>query len=194
LALFSQKLPTGKKPYVYRKFLNINKLQRMIPRHKLQENMMMKKNERMAHFSISGEEGFSFLELMVVVVILGILATYIAPRFMGRTDDAKAVKAKVDILSIETALKLYKLDNGHYPTTEQGIAALVEKPSTEPVPLNWKEKGYLEKARVPKDPWGKDYLYLSPGIHDDYDLISYGADGVPGGEGKNKDVNSWDLD
>jgi len=156
--------------------------------------MMMKKNERMAHFSISGEEGFSFLELMVVVVILGILATYIAPRFMGRTDDAKAVKAKVDILSIETALKLYKLDNGHYPTTEQGIAALVEKPSTEPVPLNWKEKGYLEKARVPKDPWGKDYLYLSPGIHDNYDLISYGADGVPGGEGKNKDVNSWDLD
>ena len=155
---------------------------------------MMKKNKRTARFGIPGEEGFTFLELMVVVVILGILATYIAPRFMGRTDDAKAVKAKVDILSIETALKLYKLDNGNYPTTEQGIAALVEKPSTEPVPLNWKEKGYLEKAKVPKDPWGKEYLYLSPGIHDDYDLISYGADGVPGGEGKNKDVNSWDLD
>ncbi len=153
---------------------------------------MMKKNKSTARFL--EEEGFSFLELMVVVVILGILATYIAPRFMGRTDDAKAVKAKVDILSIETALKLYRLDNGNYPTTEQGIAALVEKPSTEPVPLNWKEKGYLEKAKVPKDPWRKEYLYLSPGIHDDYDLISYGADGVPGGEGKNKDVNSWDLD
>ncbi|OGR14365.1 MAG: type II secretion system protein GspG [Desulfobacterales bacterium RIFOXYA12_FULL_46_15] len=148
----------------------------------------------MIGFGILGEEGFSFLELMVVVVILGILATYIAPRFMGRTDDAKMVKAKVDILAIETALKLYKLDNGNYPTTDQGLAALVEKPSTEPVPLNWKEKGYLEKSKVSKDPWGKDYLYLSPGLHDDYDIISYGADGVPGGEGKNKDVNSWDID
>jgi len=155
---------------------------------------MMNKNKNMIGFGILGEEGFSFLELMVVVVILGILATYIAPRFMGRTDDAKMVKAKVDILAIETALKLYKLDNGNYPTTDQGLAALVEKPSTEPVPLNWKEKGYLEKSKVSKDPWGKDYLYLSPGLHDDYDIISYGADGVPGGEGKNKDVNSWDID
>ncbi len=143
---------------------------------------------------LSNEKGFSFLELMVVVVILGILATYVAPRFMGRADDAKAVKAKVDIVSIETALKLYKLDNGMYPTTDQGIAALVEKPGTEPVPMNWKEKGYLEKARVPKDPWGREYLYLSPGIHDDYDIISYGADGVPGGEGKDKDINSWELE
>jgi general secretion pathway protein G len=154
----------------------------------------MKYDENNSGYGILSEQGFSFLELMVVVVILGILATYIAPRFMGRTDDARAVKAKVDILSIETALKLYKLDNGNYPTTEQGLSALVEKPSTEPVPLNWKEKGYLEKARVPTDPWGKEYLYLSPGVHDDYDLISYGADGVQGGEGKNKDVNSWDLD
>jgi len=154
----------------------------------------MKYNEKYSRYGILREKGFSFLELMVVVVILGILATYIAPRFMGRTDDAKAVKAKVDILAIETALKLYKLDNGNYPTTEQGLAALVEKPSTEPVPLNWKEKGYLEKSKVPTDPWGKEYLYLSPGVHDDYDLISYGADGAQGGEGKNKDVNSWDLD
>ncbi|MCM2285030.1 MAG: type II secretion system major pseudopilin GspG [Desulfobacula sp.] len=154
----------------------------------------MRHTKNNSRCGILSEKGFSFLELMVVVVILGILATYIAPRFMGRTDDAKAVKAKVDILAIETALKLYKLDNGDYPTTEQGLAALVEKPSTEPVPLNWKEKGYLEKAKVPTDPWGKEYLYLSPGVHDDYDLISYGADGVQGGEGKNKDVNSWDLD
>jgi general secretion pathway protein G len=154
----------------------------------------MRHTKNNSRYGILSEKGFSFLELMVVVVILGILATYIAPRFMGRTDDAKAVKAKVDILAIETALKLYKLDNGDYPTTEQGLAALVEKPSTEPVPLNWKEKGYLEKARVPVDPWGKEYLYLSPGVHDDYDLISYGADGVQGGEGKNKDVNSWDLE
>lgn len=143
---------------------------------------------------LKNEDGFSFLELMVVVVILGILATYIAPRFMGRADDAKAVKAKVDIAAIETSLKLYKLDSGMYPTTEQGLSALIEKPSTDPVPSNWKEKGYLAKARIPKDPWGREYLYLSPGVHDEYDIISYGADGAPGGEGKNKDVNSWELE
>ena len=140
------------------------------------------------------EKGFSFLELMVVVVILGILATYIAPRFMGRTDDAKIVKAKVDIASLETALKLYKLDSGSYPTTEQGLLALVEKPSTEPIPSNWSEKGYLEKSRVPKDPWGREYIYLCPGVHDDYDIVCYGADGAPDGEGKNKDINSWELE
>lgn len=140
------------------------------------------------------EKGFSFLELMVVVVILGILATYIAPRFMGRAEDAKAVKAKIDIAALETSFKLYKLDNSNYPTTEQGILALIEKPSTEPVPMNWKEKGYLAKAKIPKDPWGREYLYLSPGIHDDYDIISYGADGAPGGDGKNRDINSWELE
>ena len=145
-------------------------------------------------FRFLDEKGFSFLELMVVVVILGILATYIAPRFMGRAEDAKAVKAKVDIAALETSLKLYKLDNSNYPTTEQGILALIEKPSTEPVPMNWKEKGYLAKARIPKDPWGREYLYLSPGIHDDYDIISYGADGAPGGDGKNKDIISWELE
>ncbi len=143
---------------------------------------------------INNKNGFSFLELMVVVVILGILATYIAPRFMGRADDAKAVKAKVDIAAIGTSCKLYHLDNGTYPTTEQGLLALIEKPSTEPIPLNWKEKGYLAKARIPKDPWGREYIYLSPGVHDDYDIISYGADGSPGGEGKNKDINSWELE
>ena len=142
----------------------------------------------------NNENGFSFLELMVVVVILGILATYIAPRFMGRADDAKIVKAKVDIAALETALKLYKLDNGNYPTTEQGILALVEKPSTEPIPSNWKDKGYLEKARVPKDPWGREYLYISPGVHDDYDIVSYGSDGAPGGDGNNIDINSWELE
>ena len=150
--------------------------------------------DKKADFKSLDEKGFSFLELMVVVVILGILATYIAPRFMGRAEDAKAVKAKVDIAALETSLKLYKLDNSNYPTTEQGILALIEKPSTEPVPMNWKEKGYLAKARIPKDPWGREYLYLSPGIHDDYDIISYGADGAPGGDGKNRDVNSWELE
>ena len=150
--------------------------------------------DKKTDFRFLDEKGFSFLELMVVVVILGILATYIAPRFMGRTEDAKAVKAKVDIAGLETSFKLYKLDNSNYPTTEQGILALIEKPSTEPVPMNWKEKGYLAKAKIPKDPWGREYLYLSPGIHDDYDIISYGADGAPGGDGKNKDINSWELE
>jgi len=150
--------------------------------------------DKKTDFRFLDEKGFSFLELMVVVVILGILATYIAPRFMGRAEDAKVVKAKVDIAALETSLKLYKLDNSNYPTTEQGILALIEKPSTEPVPMNWKEKGYLAKARIPKDPWGREYLYLSPGIHDDYDIISYGADGAPGGDGKNRDVNSWELE
>ncbi len=140
------------------------------------------------------QKGFSFLELMVVVVILGILATYIAPRYIGRTDDVKIVKAKADIASLETSLKLYRLDNGNYPTTEQGLLALVEKPTTDPVPQKWSEKGYLEKSRVPKDPWGREYLYLSPGVHDDYDIISYGADGAPGGEKKNQDINSWEIE
>ncbi len=145
-------------------------------------------------FKAGDQNGFTFLELMVVVVILGLLATYVAPRFMGRTDDARAVKARVDISGLVTALQLYKLDNGSYPTTEQGLLALVEKPSIEPLPLNWKNKGYLEKGKIPKDPWGRDYLYLCPGIHDEYDLISYGADGAPGGEGKNQDINSWDIE
>lgn len=140
------------------------------------------------------QNGFSFLELMVVVVILGILATYVAPRFIGRTDDAKTVKAKVDIGSLELALDLYKLDNNRYPTTDQGLSALVDKPSTEPVPKNWKNEGYLKKKKIPKDPWGKDYIYISPGVHGDYDLISYGADAAPGGEGKNKDVTSWEIE
>ncbi len=154
----------------------------------------MEKIDKKTGFRFLDEKGFSFLELMVVVVILGILATYIAPRFMGRAEDAKAVKAKVDIAALETSLKLYKLDNSNYPTTEQGIMALIEKPSTEPAPMNWKEKGYLAKAKIPKDPWGREYLYLCPGIHDDYDIISYGADAAPGGDGKNKDINSWELE
>ena len=141
---------------------------------------------------INSQQGFSFIELMVVVIILGILAGAIVPRYMDKTDKAKAVKAKVDIGAIETALKMYKLDNGVYPTTEQGLMALIEKPGTEPVPRNWSSKGYFEKGSIPKDPWGKEYMYLSPGVHDDYDIISYGADNAPGGEGINKDITSWE--
>ena len=138
--------------------------------------------------------GFTLIEIMVVIIILGILAVYIGPKIMGRPGQAKQVKAQVDISALETALKLYKLDNGGYPATEQGLLALVEKPETGNVPKKWKEGGYLEKSKVPKDPWGNDFVYLSPGVHGDFDIISYGADGVPGGEGEDKDINSWEIE
>ena len=138
--------------------------------------------------------GFTLIELMVVIVILGILAGLIVPRIMGRPEEAKQLKAKIQIESLETALKLYKLDNGTYPGTEQGLIALTESSEVEPLPKKWRAGGYLEKGKLPKDPWGNDFIYLSPGVHDDYDLISYGADGVPDGEGKNKDINSWEIE
>lgn len=140
------------------------------------------------------ERGFTLIELMVVIVILGILAGLIIPRIMGRPDEARRAKARMQIESLETALKLYRLDSGNYPTTEQGLQALVEQPSVGTLAKNWRQGGYLEKAKVPKDPWDKDFVYISPGTHGDYDLSSLGADGEPGGEGKNKDVNSWDTE
>jgi general secretion pathway protein G len=139
-------------------------------------------------------QGFTLIELMVVIIILGILAMYVAPKIMGRPGEARQVKARLDIQNIESALKLYKLDNGIYPTTEQGLLALVEQPETGTVPRKWKTGGYLEKGRVPKDPWSNDFVYLSPGLKGDFDIISYGLDGVPGGEEENKDVNNWDIE
>lgn len=138
--------------------------------------------------------GFSLIELMVVIVILGILAGLIMPKLMGRTDDAKITKATVDIAALTTALKLYKLDNGDYPTTEQGLKALIEPPDKEGGTGNWKKGGYLDKKQPPKDPWGKEFIYLCPGTQGDFDIISYGADGVPGGEDKNKDIKSWEIE
>ena len=137
--------------------------------------------------------GFTLIELMVVIVILSLLAVLVGPKIIGRTDDAKIADAKVQIKNLETALKLYKLDNGNYPTTEQGLAALVTKPTVGQIPKNYKAEGYLENKNVPKDPWGNDYLYLSPGEHGDFDLSSLGADGARGGEGKNADISSWEL-
>ncbi|MBW1822855.1 MAG: type II secretion system major pseudopilin GspG [Deltaproteobacteria bacterium] len=137
--------------------------------------------------------GFTLIELMVVIVILGILVSFIAPRLMGRPDEAKQVKARIQMESLETAIKLYKLDSGMYPTTEQGLQALVEQPQTGTLPKKWRKGGYLEKGRVPKDPWGNEFVYLSPGAQGDYDIISYGADGVPGGEEFDKDINSWEI-
>jgi general secretion pathway protein G len=142
---------------------------------------------------IYGNRGFSLIELMVVVIILGILAMYIGPKLMGRADQAKEVQARVQIEGLETALKLYKLDNGVYPSTEQGLQALIEPPESGTIPLNWRKGGYLEKGKIPKDPWGNEFLYISPGIQGDFDITSYGADGVPGGEDENKDINSWEL-
>ena len=144
--------------------------------------------------ALRGNSGFSLIELMVVVIILGILAMYIGPKLMGRTEQAKEVQTRVQIEGLETALKLYKLDNGVYPTTEQGLQALVESPDAENVLQNWRKGGYLEKGKVPKDPWGNEFIYLSPGIQGDYDISSYGADGVPGGEDENKDINSWEIE
>lgn len=143
---------------------------------------------------IKTTHGFTLIELMVVIVILGILVSFIAPKIMDRPDKAKQVKARMQMESLETAIKLYKLDSGIYPATEQGLQALVEQPQTGTLPKKWRKGGYLEKGRVPKDPWGNEFVYLSPGAHGDYDIISYGADGVPGGEEFNKDINSWEIE
>lgn len=137
--------------------------------------------------------GFTLIEIMVVIAILALLAALVAPKIIGRSDDAKIADAKVQIKNLETALKLYKLDNGGFPSTEQGLAALVTKPTVGQIPKNYKAEGYLESKKVPKDPWGNDFAYLSPGEHGDYDLYSLGADGVKGGEGKNADIESWNL-
>lgn len=132
-------------------------------------------------------KGFTLIEVMVVMVILGILAAIIVPKIMNRPDQAREVAARNDIHSIMSALKLYRLDNGQYPTTSQGLKALVQKPQTDPIPPDWHR--YL--SQVPKDPWGNNYLYLSPGVHGRVDVWSYGADGKPGGTGKNADIGSW---
>ncbi|UFS71597.1 type II secretion system major pseudopilin GspG [Geomonas sp. RF6] len=137
--------------------------------------------------------GFTLIEIMVVIVILSLLAVLVGPKIIGRSDDAKVADAKVQIKNIETALKLYKLDSGNFPSTEQGLAALVTKPTTGKIPNNYKAEGYLENKNVPKDPWGNDYVYLSPGEHGDYDLYSFGADGARGGEEKNADIESWNM-
>jgi general secretion pathway protein G len=129
---------------------------------------------------------------MVVVVILGILAAIIIPRISDRPEQARRTKAVMDIKSIETALSLFNMDNGYYPSTEQGLEALVEKPATGRIPTDFKEGGYLKK--IPLDPWHNPYLYISPGANGDFDLMSYGNDGEEGGEGKFADINNWELD
>ncbi len=133
--------------------------------------------------------GFTLIEIMVVVVIMGVLAALVVPRLMGRTDDARILAAKQDISTLMQALKLYRLDNQRYPTTEQGLQALVARPTVAPIPQNWKTGGYLD--RLNKDPWGNNYQYLAPGTRGEIDVFSYGADGKPGGTGIDADVGSW---
>ncbi|HEU0203417.1 MAG TPA: type II secretion system major pseudopilin GspG [Burkholderiaceae bacterium] len=144
-------------------------------------------------FARQRSRGFTLIEIMVVITILGILAALIVPRVVGRTDDARVKAAQQDIASLMQALKLYRLDNGRYPTSEQGLQALLAKPETEPVPTNWKQGGYLERSSVPKDPWGKEYQFLNPGVKGEIDVFSFGRDGQSGGEGYDADVGSWML-
>jgi general secretion pathway protein G len=132
--------------------------------------------------------GFTLIELMVVLVIIGVLAALIVPNVLERADDARATAAKTDVNNLMQALKLYRLDNQRYPAAEQGLQALLVKPTTGPIPSNW--KSYLDK--LPNDPWGRPYQYLNPGIKGEIDVMSFGADGQPGGEGKNADIGSWD--
>jgi general secretion pathway protein G len=136
--------------------------------------------------------GFTLIELMVVIIILGLLAAIVMPRVVGETDKARYEQAKVQMRILEDALKRYKLDNGVYPSTDQGLESLVRKPSTGTLPRNWQEGGYLDKTEIPTDPWGNRYVYISPGQHGpDYDLKSFGADGLEGGDGYNTDIESW---
>ena len=133
------------------------------------------------------QRGFTLIELMVVLLIIGVLAALIVPNVLDRADDAKVTAAKTDVSNLMQALKLYRLDNGRYPSSEQGLPALVTKPTTEPVPPNWKKN----LDQLPNDPWGKPYVYLNPGVKGEIDVMSFGADGQSGGEGKNADIGSW---
>ena len=135
--------------------------------------------------------GFTLIEIMVVIVILGVLAALIVPRVLERPDEARSIAAKADIATIMQALKLYRLDNQRYPTADQGLNALVVKPESAPVPPNWKSGGYLE--RLPKDPWGRPYVYVNPGVRNDIEVFSFGSDGQQGGSGIDADIGSWDL-
>ncbi len=139
-----------------------------------------------------GPAGFTLLELMVVIVILGLLAALVVPKLIGRTEEAKRTQTRLQIKNIEQALQLFKLDNGFYPATEQGIEALVSAPEIGRIPKNYRKGGYLD--RVPKDPWGNNYVYVSPGSQGDFEITSYGADGVPGGDGEDADISSRDAE
>ena len=145
----------------------------------------MRKNER----------GFTLIELMIVIIILALLATLVAPRVMDKLEQAKRTTTVIQITNFKGGLKFFKMDNGFYPSTEPGLKALIEKPTTGREAKNWKDGGYLEPRKIPLDPWGNPYLYISPGVHNkEYDIVSYGADGEEGGEGNDADIQSWALE
>jgi general secretion pathway protein G len=148
------------------------------------------KNLTLRRAAQHGQRGFTLIEIMVVVVIMGVLAALVVPKLLNRAGESKIAAAKVDIATVMQALKLYKLDNQRYPTTEQGLQALIEKPSGGPAANGWKAGGYVEK--MPKDPWGNPYQYLYPGVKGEIDVFSYGADGQPGGTGDDADIGSWE--
>ena len=141
--------------------------------------------------ALRAPRGFTLIEILVVIVILGVLAALIVPNIMQRPDDARVTAAKSQIALIMQALKLYRLDNQRYPTSEQGLGALVAKPEVPPIPSNWKPGGYLDK--LPNDPWGRPYVYVMPGVRSEVEVMSFGADGQPGGSGVDADIGSWDL-
>ncbi len=145
----------------------------------------------MKRWRIMDQKGITLIEMMVVIVIIGILATIIFTRVSDRPEQARRTKAAVEIRQMQTALELYKLDNREFPTTEQGLSSLVSQPSTGNIPSNYPRSGYMDK--IPQDPWGYEYVFICPGIHGDYDLESYGPDGEDGGQEKNEDVESWNL-
>ncbi|MBI4847059.1 MAG: type II secretion system major pseudopilin GspG [Nitrospirae bacterium] len=138
------------------------------------------------------QTGFTLIEIMVVMIIISVLAALVVPRLMSRLDDAKVQEASIQIKNFETALRLYKTDNGFYPSTEQGLQALITIPSTGQIPEHYRQGGYLEKKNLPKDPWGNEYIYISPGTQGDYDIITYGADGQPDGEKYDSDITNHD--
>lgn len=139
----------------------------------------------------NADKGFTLIEIMVVIIILGILASIVGVKVIGHIDEARRTQAQTQIETFRTALKLYRLDNGSYPSTEQGLQALVTKPEVGKLPRKWREGGYID--RIPKDPWGYDYEYNCPSVHGDFDITSYGNDNEPGGEGNDADVNSWEV-